>query len=76
MFSAFLSRDMTYSCAIFPELDADLAEGVDENVNGAIGLTRVGGAVQKITKAFEGVGAGSGSGGEDPLEQAQLAKIR
>ncbi|EIW72634.1 hypothetical protein TREMEDRAFT_21878, partial [Tremella mesenterica DSM 1558] len=25
MFSAFLSDDMTYSCAIFPELDADLS---------------------------------------------------
>jgi cyclopropane-fatty-acyl-phospholipid synthase len=69
MFSAFLSRDMTYSCAIFPELDADLAEGVDESVNGAIGLTRVGGAVQKITKTLEGAG-------DDPLEGAQLAKIR
>ncbi|GFZ43188.1 hypothetical protein JCM24511_00907 [Saitozyma sp. JCM 24511] len=76
MFSAFLSRDMTYSCAIFPELDADLAEGVDEGMNGAIGLTRVGGAIHKSTKALEGVGAGPTSGGEDPLEQAQLAKIR
>ncbi|KAL5635822.1 hypothetical protein ACGC1H_004573 [Rhizoctonia solani] len=25
MFEAFLSRDMTYSCAIFPKLDADMA---------------------------------------------------
>lgn len=24
MFGAFLSRDMTYSCGIFPELDKDL----------------------------------------------------
>nr|XP_018267085.1 uncharacterized protein I303_01068 [Kwoniella dejecticola CBS 10117]OBR89243.1 hypothetical protein I303_01068 [Kwoniella dejecticola CBS 10117] len=27
MFSSFLSRDMTYSCAIYPELDKDLYDG-------------------------------------------------
>jgi hypothetical protein len=26
MFEAFLSRDMTYSCGIFPELDGDLRQ--------------------------------------------------
>ncbi|KDR82375.1 hypothetical protein GALMADRAFT_220377 [Galerina marginata CBS 339.88] len=29
MFAGFLSEDMTYSCAIFPELDGDLVEGED-----------------------------------------------
>ncbi|KAI0087071.1 cyclopropane-fatty-acyl-phospholipid synthase [Irpex rosettiformis] len=31
IFEAFLSRDMTYSCAIFPSLDADLKLGMDRN---------------------------------------------
>ncbi|WRT64038.1 uncharacterized protein IL334_000965 [Kwoniella shivajii] len=31
MFSSFLSRDMTYSCAIFPELDKDLIDGREQS---------------------------------------------
>ncbi len=50
MFSAFLSRDMTYSCAIYTELDRDLrvreageGEGREstEQMNGGMGLKRI-----------------------------------
>ncbi|WVW82181.1 hypothetical protein I302_104187 [Kwoniella bestiolae CBS 10118] len=30
MFSSFLSRDMTYSCAIYPELDKDMYDGTEQ----------------------------------------------
>ncbi|KAH9936230.1 Mycolic acid cyclopropane synthetase-domain-containing protein [Fomitopsis serialis] len=33
MFMAFLSGDMTYSCAIFPELDADLREPLQSRID-------------------------------------------
>ncbi|PIL22658.1 hypothetical protein GSI_15350 [Ganoderma sinense ZZ0214-1] len=32
MFMGFLSKDMTYSCAIFPELDADLRDSLPSSV--------------------------------------------
>ncbi|KAF8968978.1 CFS1-like protein [Flammula alnicola] len=43
MFSGFLSEDMTYSCAIFPELDGDLAgeKSVQSKWSGGQGLKRL-----------------------------------
>ncbi|KAA1469739.1 S-adenosyl-L-methionine-dependent methyltransferase [Dentipellis sp. KUC8613] len=35
MFSAFLSKDMTYSCAIFPDLDGDLQDSYAAPILGA-----------------------------------------
>jgi cyclopropane-fatty-acyl-phospholipid synthase len=69
MFSAFLSRDMTYSCAIYPELDRDLLEEDGrEAMNGALGLKRiVNGSLKKEgPKEKEG----------DDLEEAQIRKLR
>ena len=83
MFSAFLSRDMTYSCGIFPELDKDLRDGSSgrEDMNGGIGLKRIGGkAVNGVKELVQDGGQVNGNGNgddqEDPLEQAQIAKIR
>ncbi|KAK8865770.1 hypothetical protein IAR55_000917 [Kwoniella newhampshirensis] len=81
MFSSFLSADMTYSCAIFPELDKDLRERTElaetEGVNGGIGLKRIGAdggfggkQVGETTKI------GNGEDELDELEEAQLAKLR
>lgn len=82
MFAAFLSKDMTYSCGIFPDLDADLREGRELGaVNGAIGLKRIGGVVKAIKgdKEVEGKGEAKGDGKgeevEDELEASQLRKI-
>lgn len=69
MFSAFLSRDMTYSCAIYPELDRDLLEEEGrEAMNGALGLKRiVNGSLKKdAPKEKE----------SDDLEEAQIRKLR
>jgi cyclopropane-fatty-acyl-phospholipid synthase len=69
MFSAFLSRDMTYSCAIYPELDRDLLEEEGrEAINGALGLKRiVNGSLKKdVSKEKE----------SDDLEEAQIRKLR
>ncbi|KIM48716.1 hypothetical protein M413DRAFT_437892 [Hebeloma cylindrosporum] len=43
MFAGFLSEDMTYSCAIFPELDGDLTDekGARNPWSGSQGLKRV-----------------------------------
>ncbi|OCF41406.1 hypothetical protein I317_04797 [Kwoniella heveanensis CBS 569] len=63
MFKSFLSRDMTYSCAIFPELDKDLTEGRHQD--------------RPKKKGLIGLGNGNGVDGEgDELEEAQIAKLR
>ncbi|KAF8904107.1 CFS1-like protein [Gymnopilus junonius] len=43
MFAGFLSEDMTYSCAIFPDLDGDVVEGKDNQNqwSGGQGLKRL-----------------------------------
>lgn len=62
---------MTYSCAIFAELDKDLREGRErEAVNGGIGLKRIGGAKSDVQVN------GDDKEVEDELEQAQLTKLR
>lgn len=71
MFAAFLSRDMTYSCGIFTDLDADLHDGRQLGaVNGAIGLKRLGG--KKDDQTHEGVNGEI----KDELEAAQIRKIQ
>ncbi|KAF7299608.1 hypothetical protein HMN09_00966200 [Mycena chlorophos] len=43
MFAGFLSPDMTYSCAIFEDLDGDMKEGVERSEwSGGQGLLRLG----------------------------------
>lgn len=74
MFESFLSRDMTYSCGIFTDLDGDLNDNSNIGaVNGGIGLKRLG-------NKFEGVNGHSdklhGVDEKDELEEAQLRKIR
>lgn len=69
MFEAFLSRDMTYSCAIFPTLDADVVsdeKGERLLENGVI---------------VKGLGNGDantsmGSEGQDELYEAQMIKLQ
>ncbi|WVQ97166.1 hypothetical protein IAU59_004276 [Kwoniella sp. CBS 9459] len=63
MFKSFLSKDMTYSCAIFPELDKDLTEVRQQDrprTKGLIGMGNADGAEQET----------------DELEEAQIAKLR
>ncbi|WVF70807.1 hypothetical protein IAT40_005601 [Kwoniella sp. CBS 6097] len=63
MFKSFLSKDMTYSCAIFPELDKDLTAGRQQD--------------RPRKKGLIGVGNGNGDEDEgDELEEAQIAKLR
>ncbi|KAF8610373.1 CFS1-like protein [Ceratobasidium sp. AG-I] len=69
MFEAFLSRDMTYSCAIFPTLDADIAS--DEK----------GEMLLENGVVIKGLGNGEagpsiGSEGEDELYEAQMIKLQ
>jgi cyclopropane-fatty-acyl-phospholipid synthase len=83
MFSAFLSKDMTYSCAIFKDLDGDLKrmEEIGET-NGALGLIKFGKGHN--TKPNSRANGDHGIHGEtkngsdetDELEEAQLAKLR
>lgn len=81
MFSAFLSKDMTYSCAIFKDLDGDLKrmEEIGET-NGALGLIKFGKGQKPMIKANGDHGASheahDGSEETDELEDAQLAKLR
>lgn len=79
MFAAFLSKDMTYSCGIFSDLDADLRNGQEVGaVNGAIGLRRFAGVVAKSKgdEKTEDKGPAKGEEVEDELEAAQLRKIQ
>jgi cyclopropane-fatty-acyl-phospholipid synthase len=70
MFAAFLSRDMTYSCGIFTDLDGDLKDGRQLGaVNGAIGLKKIGGIKENKEAKVDGEI-------KDELEAAQLRKIQ
>ncbi len=74
MFESFLSADMTYSCAIFPELDKDLIKGGGTGeANGGSGLKRFG---FDGKEDGEGLVNGDREEVEDELELAQLAKLR
>ena len=91
MFSAFLSPDMTYSCGIFPSLDADLLSPHPDptrlKIVGSDNLERFGPNTNgKPNKKTSGKKAGGEAGGlengwkngegKDELEEAQMAKLR
>ena len=76
MFSAFLSQDMTYSCAIYPELDGDQerGDGRPEGMNGGIGLKKVvNGRLHTPESESEATGK---EDDVDELYDAQIAKLR
>ncbi|KAH9851815.1 cyclopropane-fatty-acyl-phospholipid synthase [Lenzites betulinus] len=90
MFMGFLSKDMTYSCAIFPALDSDLRVGGAPNsaspTNGTPPLTRastpstLAGTDDMLPKAseFDALDLAApqeGTGIEDELEAAQFRKL-
>ena len=69
MFAAFLSKDMTYSCGIFADLDGDLKDRKEiGDENGGIGLKRLVGKDSQEQK--------NQKEGEDELEAAQYRKIQ
>jgi cyclopropane-fatty-acyl-phospholipid synthase len=87
MFSAFLSKDMTYSCGIFKDLDGDLLRGAEEvgETNGGLGLMKFGKGAKSSRKANGKANGNHGKAHEeqaeddadiDELEEAQLRKIR
>ncbi|KAK7056943.1 hypothetical protein VNI00_002661 [Paramarasmius palmivorus] len=70
MFEGFLSRDMTYSCALWDEVDGDLVGGgEEENVEGILRI----GSTQKPAQTFT---QAAGKDEEDPLYEAQMNKLR
>lgn len=83
MYERFLSKDMTYSCGIFPSLDADIPPTVDLQrassiLNGHSRLDKSGAAPSLSHDS--GIGSpGSDSAlslGSDELEDAQIRKLR
>ncbi|KAF8895131.1 S-adenosyl-L-methionine-dependent methyltransferase [Infundibulicybe gibba] len=71
MFAGFLSEDMTYSCAIFDDLDGDLKSGIQQKEwSGGQGLKRLGNASTE-----EPVLTSAGGEGRDALHEAQLRKL-
>ncbi|PSR78660.1 hypothetical protein PHLCEN_2v7311 [Hermanssonia centrifuga] len=66
MFMAFLSQDMTYSCALFPSLDADIKTTRPSSPSTGTGAS---------TPTVVDDGDDSLFKGCDPLHQAQLSKL-
>ena len=64
---------MTYSCAIFPELDGDLERGIGrmEGMNGGMGLKKVVNGRLHVESEAEDKGEDV-----DELYDAQIAKLR
>ncbi|KZT23480.1 CFS1-like protein [Neolentinus lepideus HHB14362 ss-1] len=91
MFKGFLSEDMTYSCAIFDELDGDLKDGTTArgSWSGGEGLTRLGLYIKNLSLASSGDNSRSSTptlpsspllkaqldAKQDPLHAAQLRKL-
>ncbi|KAK0552342.1 hypothetical protein OC846_002943 [Tilletia horrida] len=83
MYDAFLSRDMTYSCGVFPTLDADLIPSLPAPGGSAFNQTATA-AVAKLASIAQGATAnGSVSAGlssnefsTDDLEDSQIRKLR
>lgn len=72
----FLSREMMYSCAIFPELDADLKATPAAKMNGNGHAKLNGNGHAKLNGKMHRVSSSSGSDDElDELHEAQLRKI-
>ncbi|KAE9405689.1 CFS1-like protein [Gymnopus androsaceus JB14] len=73
MFAGFLSKDMTYSCAIFEDLDGDLKDGFDRGQwSGGHGLHRLGQGSQPSSQSLT---LPQNDIDSDPLEVAQLRKL-
>ncbi|KAF9071211.1 S-adenosyl-L-methionine-dependent methyltransferase [Rhodocollybia butyracea] len=74
MFAGFLSKDMTYSCAIFDDLDGDLKDdkaGLDRaQWSGGAGLQRLGQSIPLSNQAHTLTGDET-----DVLESAQFRKL-
>ncbi|KAJ7677474.1 CFS1-like protein [Mycena rosella] len=70
MFAGFLSQDMTYSCAIFENLDGDMKDGVVRSEwSGGQGLRRLGQAATASTPSTPAVPDA------DELLEAQIRKL-
>jgi cyclopropane-fatty-acyl-phospholipid synthase len=85
MFAQFLSADMTYSCGIFRDLDADLRKINGQSANGrksksikANGESRKGNGYSTASASTSDTDGDEGSTvvDVDELEEAQLAKLR
>ncbi|KAJ1310032.1 hypothetical protein OPQ81_006785 [Rhizoctonia solani] len=80
MFQAFLSRDMTYSCAIFPTLDADVAqeEKGERLLRNGVVVRGLGNGDIYTIGVEEGTPADNLSlpDEEDELYQAQMIKLQ
>ncbi|CAO1632167.1 unnamed protein product [Parajaminaea phylloscopi] len=85
MYERFLSRDMTYSCGIFPSLDADLPAPLDlSTASSLLDGHRNGTSSSKMTAPSLSHDSGIGSPGSesslclspDPLEDSQMRKLR
>jgi cyclopropane-fatty-acyl-phospholipid synthase len=79
MFEAFLSRDMTYSCAIFPTLDADVAnmEKGDRLLENGVVVKGLGNGDASGIKAVRNQSAAyQAAESEDELYEAQMIKLR
>ncbi|KAG8682949.1 hypothetical protein FRC08_014614, partial [Ceratobasidium sp. 394] len=79
MFEAFLSRDMTYSCAIFPTLDADLAHADKGNrllENGVVVRGLGNGDASGIDAEYNSTAPFQDAEGKDELYEAQMIKLR
>lgn len=80
MFASFLSAEMTYSCAIFPELDGDLYREGEEQDQALV----AGASAEPSRAATPTWSRGSASSqttaedddDRDELEEAQMAKLR
>ncbi|KII86625.1 hypothetical protein PLICRDRAFT_114061 [Plicaturopsis crispa FD-325 SS-3] len=83
MFKGFLSEDMTYSCAIFEDLDGDVRDGNDSKWSGGANLQRVKSATAESPKFSSSPAVPtplpeasvSASTAADPLHAAQLRKL-
>ncbi|KAK0503973.1 S-adenosyl-L-methionine-dependent methyltransferase [Armillaria luteobubalina] len=75
MFAGFLSQDMTYSCAIFENLDGDLKGGADHRLfSGAEGLQRLSSSdEEQVSTAI--IDDHPLTAESDPLYQAQMRKL-
>lgn len=81
MYERFLSRDMTYSCGIYPSLDADVAPPVP--LAAANSLRNAGPTKAKSSKGPQlprdsGLGSPQSDSSQpiDELEEAQITKLR
>ncbi|KAJ3917464.1 CFS1-like protein [Lentinula edodes] len=79
MFAGFLSKDMTYSCAIFEDLDGDLKGGEQGELkgrwNGGHGLKKLTNGMTNGVPFPEPNVAAELPSSSDPLEDAQYRKL-